>query len=362
MDFISKEEKVNLSMRRLYELYGYTKYRMNKFEEYSFYLQNKNFLEHDKYITFNDADGRLMALKPDVTLSIVKNASTEGGNQRIYYSESIFRTGKGSKEFAELRQTGLEFIGSIDVCSTVEVLSLALKTLGILSPSYVLSLSHMGIISQVLDGLDYKLKRRITACLKGKNRHELEKLCAQAELDEGTCTTLLALVGIRGDIGKGVETLLNMDNVRDLPAVKELCQINHTFKDTEFYKHIQLDFSQVSSTEYYNGILLSGFVEGVATEVLTGGRYDNLLERMGKQGMQAMGFAVNFCFMEQLLRREQSNKYCAVLYDETTDAGYLCRVLEEITSQGRSVRATSKKQYNGDCQEVLDISGGRRAE
>ncbi len=362
MDFISKEEKVNLSMRRLYELYGYTKYRMNKFEEYSFYLQNKNFLEHDRYITFNDLDGRLMALKPDVTLSIVKNA-THQGNQRIYYSESIFRTGKGSKEFAELKQTGLEYIGKIDICSTAEVLTLALKTLEILSDAYVLSISHMGVISAVLDQVkDYKLKRKITNCLKSKNRHELAQVCADSGLCKTVTDTLLALVGIKGSFDSGIAVLKNMDALKDLPAIKELCSLERVFANTQYYKHIQLDFSAVSSTEYYNGILLSGFVQGVATEVLTGGRYDNLLERMGKQGMQAMGFAVNFCYMEQLLRRQTNNKYCAVLYDDNTDAAYLCLVLDSLTQNGKMVQAVTRSQYDGKAQEVIDITQGRRAE
>ena len=72
-----------------------------------------------------------MALKPDVTLSIVKNAAV-GGTQRIYYSESIFRTRKGTNEFAELKQTGLEYLGSIDIHATAEVIGLALAFCGLI--------------------------------------------------------------------------------------------------------------------------------------------------------------------------------------------------------------------------------------
>ncbi|MCE2604206.1 ATP phosphoribosyltransferase regulatory subunit, partial [Pseudomonas aeruginosa] len=62
-----------MELRGLYEQYGYKKYKMSKFEEYSLYVENKDFLASDKVITFTDLDGRLLALKPDVTLSIIKN-------------------------------------------------------------------------------------------------------------------------------------------------------------------------------------------------------------------------------------------------------------------------------------------------
>ena len=61
-------------LRELYESFGYSQYKMSKFEEYDLYVRNKSFLVSDHIITFTDTDGKLMALKPDVTLSIVKNS------------------------------------------------------------------------------------------------------------------------------------------------------------------------------------------------------------------------------------------------------------------------------------------------
>ena len=70
---LKKEERAMLSLRALYKLHGYLPFKMSKFEEYDLYVRNKEFLVSDSVITFNDTDGRLLALKPDVTLSIIKN-------------------------------------------------------------------------------------------------------------------------------------------------------------------------------------------------------------------------------------------------------------------------------------------------
>ena len=70
-------EQIMYRLRGLYERYGYRRFKMSKFEEYDLYVRNKDFLVSDRMITFTDARGILMALKPDVTLSIIKNTRAE---------------------------------------------------------------------------------------------------------------------------------------------------------------------------------------------------------------------------------------------------------------------------------------------
>ena len=85
-----KKEEVVLRLRELYRRYGYLPYKMSKFEEYDLYVRNKSFLVSDNILTFTDIDGKLMALKPDVTLSIVKNSRDIPGHvQRLYYDENV---------------------------------------------------------------------------------------------------------------------------------------------------------------------------------------------------------------------------------------------------------------------------------
>ena len=96
------EERAQFALRSLYHRYGYAPYKMSHFEEYDLYVRNKDFLVSDQIITFSGAGGQLLALKPDVTLSIVKNApQTPGVVQKVYYSENVYR------DYREIMQTGL---------------------------------------------------------------------------------------------------------------------------------------------------------------------------------------------------------------------------------------------------------------
>ena len=78
---ISSTEKLGLTLKNIFEGYGYTPYKMSKFEEYELYARNLDFLGDGGILTFTDVSGRLMALKPDVTLSIVKNSLGSSGTQ-----------------------------------------------------------------------------------------------------------------------------------------------------------------------------------------------------------------------------------------------------------------------------------------
>ena len=127
---LKSEERAILALRSIYKNYGYLPFKMSKFEEYDLYVGNKDFLVSDRVITFNDTDGRLLALKPDVTLSIIKHTTDEVGvKQKVYYNENVYRVSGATGQFKEIMQMGLESIGDIDVTDIFEVVSLALKSL-----------------------------------------------------------------------------------------------------------------------------------------------------------------------------------------------------------------------------------------
>ena len=93
-------ERSTLRLRVLYEQAGYRKYRMARFEEYALYQQYESFLPDAQVVTFTDLDGKLRAIKPDVTLSIAKNAQPAPGTcKKYYYTEQVCRPSRESHTF-----------------------------------------------------------------------------------------------------------------------------------------------------------------------------------------------------------------------------------------------------------------------
>ena len=137
-----REEQAVFALRSLYSRYGYVPYKMSHFEEYELYVHNKDFLVSDQIITFSGEGGRLLALKPDVTLSIVKNApQTPGVVQKVYYDENVYR------DYREIRQAGLECVGDLGEYEISEVVMLAVRSLSLMQERFALNISHMGLIN-----------------------------------------------------------------------------------------------------------------------------------------------------------------------------------------------------------------------
>ena len=126
---LNNDEIAIFKMRSLYKKFGYTQFKMSKFEEYDLYVRNKNYLVSENVITFTDTDGKLLALKPDVTLSIIKNCEDGKGVNKVFYDENVYRVSKGTQSFKELMQVGLECIGDVDSYCIYEVMMLACESL-----------------------------------------------------------------------------------------------------------------------------------------------------------------------------------------------------------------------------------------
>ena len=297
---ISKEEKIIFTLRALYSAAGYTGYRMNKFEAYDLYMRNKDFLVSDGVITFTDTNGRLMALKPDVTLSIVKNSRYESGRtERLYYDEKVYRPARPGDPFREITQMGLENLGDIGNTDITGVLSLALESLKALSEGkgFVLDVSCLDLLGLVLDEMGAQGEARVSLlnAVKEKAAHEIRAVCEKNGIEK--CDLLLSLLKCEGPAGDvlGGEALKALCETceKAVPIVENLKNILAPLKN----ENIRLDFSVQSDMRYYNGIVFGGFMEGIPSAVLRGGQYDRLVKRVGKKG-GAIGFALYLDLLE----------------------------------------------------------------
>ena len=298
------EEKAVFGLRALYRKFGYTQYKMSKFEEYELYVRNKDFLVSDNVITFTDTNGRLMALKPDVTLSIIKNGSDEPGVvQKVYYNENVYRVSKGSHQFKEIMQVGLECVGAIDGYCISEVLGLAAESLLSITADCVLDVSHLGIISACIDRLqpDEETRAAILKCVGEKNTHEITAICRNAGLDETLTATLVKLISTHGTAETVLPVLraLCADDAAALACVEELASVVGALGNTRAASVIHIDFSVTSDMNYYNGIVFRGFVMGIPTGILSGGQYDKLMAKMGRKS-GAIGFAGYLDLLDRL--------------------------------------------------------------
>ncbi len=329
----------NLCM--LYEQFGYKRFKMSKFEEYDLYLEYKKFLSTQNIITFTDLNGKLYALKPDITLSIAKNARHDEP-QKLYYKEKVYRASRDTKEYKEITQLGLEFIGEIDAYTLGEVVLLSAQSLRSISSRYVLDISHMGFVSALLDeaNLTDSQKEKLIGFLGKKDSHELLAACSRYGVTEDLSCRIASLCEIYGSFESTFPKIrqLACGNSAMLEAADELEGLYGFLKASGEGEHINLDFSIVNDMSYYNGVIYRGYIESVPCSVLSGGRYDNLLVKLGKN-CQAIGFAVYVDLLELYSKHEREYDVDILLhYNSSVSPIEVSRKAAEFTSQGKTVK------------------------
>jgi len=351
-------EKVLRILGSLYGSYGYSRYKMSKFEEYDLYARNKDFLISDSVITFTDTNGKLMALKPDVTLSIVKNSvDTLKTLQKVYYNENVYRVTKGAQSFKEIAQTGLECLGEIDSYSICEVLTLAAESLRCISQDCILEVSHLGILSSVLDAIGLEGTDKATALklIGEKNIHELSALCTGAGVSDEDLSVLKTLVCTTGTpkvVLPEIRKLL--ENLVDTKPVDALMEIAQALEG-EAGEILRIDFSLVNDLRYYNAIVLKGFVGGLPSAVLSGGQYDKLMQKLGRKA-GAIGFAVYTDMLERLEKEENSLDVDIVLvYDQGASVAQISKQVKSLTAQGNRVLAQPNIPTGVRYGEILKL-------
>lgn len=367
LETLRKSEQVAYLLRSIYEQYGYRKFRMGKFEEYDFYTKNKDFLSSGQIITFTDLSGKLMALKPDVTMSIVKNTRASAGTpERLYYTESVYRMSREVREYKEIFQIGIEYIGEVTPYTNIELVNLALKSLACIEDAYVLDVSHMGFLTGLFESIDApaEAKKGFLRCIESKNAHELGRLLEQYGVGAEDGERLLALTRLYGDMETSLKEARALAvNEAMHAAVGELQSLYDVFKQEGAASALRLDFSITSDSKYYNGLMFRGYVRSVPRAVLSGGRYDHLLKRMGKPELQAIGFAIYFDEVERYLKLPVHSGYDAVvLYEEGADLCALHHAVEQLVQSGKRVCAAKSMPENAGGAIVYKFDGNTLSE
>ena len=272
----------------------------------------------------------------------------------MYYNENVYRVSGSTKSFREIMQVGLECIGDIDAYCISEVLTLAAKSLITISDEWVLDISHIGILLDAIDtlGLSDEEKRSLIKCVGEKNLHEAALICGERE----GSALLLSLISTYGNASEVTKKLYDL-GVRD-EYIKELEEICNALDVCGLSENLRIDFSVVDDIKYYNGIVFKGYVHGIPQSILSGGRYDNLMRRMGKRA-GAIGFAVYLDALESLSEKsERFDVDTLIIYDENENPLNISRAATRIRDTGASVIAQRKIPEKLRYKRLLKLSDG----
>lgn len=257
---------------------------------------------------FTDNKGRLLVMRPDSTMPIARLAATRLQKAplplRLYYAQDVFRLNQGlSGHYDQMFQTGVELIGAGGERADLEMLSLAADSLReTAGEAFRIEIGHVGFFHALIRelGVDAEQTDAIRTFVETKNYAALSDLLDELEPSE-TVAALRRLPRLFG----GKEVLDEAQKLcRGQEARQALAYLGRLYASLcrlDLADQVMIDLGLVHRNEYYTGVIFRGYVEGSGDTVISGGRYDTLLEQFGSP-LPATGFGVNVDCLTKRMR------------------------------------------------------------
>ena len=355
---MSKKDLVLLNIRKMYDSYGYKKISLPSFEEYDLYNENKDFIDRN-VLTVMSPNGKLLALRPDITLSVAKKVSKDQSLKysKIYYQENTYNLTK-YVGYEEDEQLGIELIGKESTFLDFEIINLAVKSLDIINKKSMIVLSHAGFISSIFENFDleYEIKEEILDCINRKNSHDIQKILKSNEhISENVKKLIYKIPKLSGNLENIEKELLKYEiNGNTKKILSELKQLNSLLM--KFYKKSKIifDFSVVKNLNYYNGIILQGYIEGFPNVILTGGRYDKLFEKFGVD-TGAVGFAILTDGLKGYYKDTDKKDFEILIAYDNSDFEKLVEIVNDFQKKGLRVRTENIENLGKKDFEIFNF-------
>lgn len=277
---------------------GYNEVRTPFLEFYDVFNLGDESIPMETMYKLTDNKGRLMVLRPDNTLPIARMASTKLSNAqlpiRVYYSQTSFAISQSLRGGSDqIAQTGIELIGAGGRKADLEVIVMAINSLRANLGDFRLEIGHAGIFKALSENLDVDDEKReeIRGYIESKNygalAEELDKLP-----DSNCVRALRQLPRMFGGAEVLEQAYVLFEGCGTSEYLDYLGDIYNTLSQLGLGDKIIMDLGLVHRNDYYTGLVFTAYAHGSGNKVLSGGRYDNLLDKFGFP-TPACGFAVH---------------------------------------------------------------------
>lgn len=296
----------------LFTARGYSEIITPTLEFYDVFDRATQPFPQERMHKLTDAKGRLMVLRPDNTVPIARVCATRLRDAalplRLYYNQSIHVVSPSLKgRDDEIAQSGIELIGSDARMADLEVIAAAVDVLaacGGEAAQYRLELGNAAFFRELMAQLPASdaVKETIRDCIEAKNYPALGDLLDTMPESEITraLRMLPRLFGGEEVFAKAAAICTGERFANILTELQSLWSSVTQFAGKE---RVTVDLGMVHRTDYYTGMILRGYLSGYGEEVLSGGRYDNLIAEFGYD-LPATGFAVNLDAIVKVLRTQ----------------------------------------------------------
>ncbi len=279
--------------------YGYEDIQTPTFEFFDVFSKEVGTTPSRELYKFFDKEGETLVLRPDFTPSIARCAAKYFMDENVpirfcYAGNTFTNTNSLQGKLKEVTQMGAELIGDASVEADAELAALIIETLldtGI--RDFQLSIGNVeyfkGICMEA--GLDEDTELELREYISGKNYFGAEELLIDRNIKPEFREVLLKVTDLFGSMDALAQAKSFVHNSCSLSAVERLERLYEALCLYGVEKYVSFDLGMLSRYNYYTGVIFKAYTYGVGDAIVTGGRYDTLLGRFGKEA-PAIGFMI----------------------------------------------------------------------
>lgn len=317
-----KRQIVNNKLYDTIKGYKYMSIDMPAIEYFDIFSSNIGTIPSNELYKFFDKEGHTLVLRPDFTPSIARVAATYFADYnetlRFMYSGSTFVNSSDLQgKLKESTEVGCELIGDDCVDADYEIISIMIdcaKALNI--EEFQISIGNVEFFKGLCEEFvfDEKTEMDLRDMISNKNYFGAKGILDETNIKDSIKDSILTISELYGSVDCLDRAALIATNERSGNAINRLKSLYELLKKDGKEKYISFDLGMLSKYNYYTGIVFRGYTYGTGDAIFKGGRYDNLLEKFGKEA-PAVGFAANVDQLVQVMNRLESGLFEAIKND-----------------------------------------------
>lgn len=362
-----KKLAVQEKLHHLLHLYGYQDIQTPTFEYFDVFRKEIGTIDSRELYKFFDRDGNTLALRPDVTPSIARAAATLFETEKVpvrlcYVGNTFINHSSYQGRLKENTQLGAEMIGEDSIESDAEMIAMVvdgMKKIGL--TEFQVNIGHVDFLKSLMEetGLADDVKEEVYTLIANRNFFGVDEILAQ----ENTARRLRDAFQILPELMGDEEVLKKASEVAvGASAKKAIARLLKIYKILALYgveEHVTFDMSMSGNFGYYTGIIFRAYTYGTGDAVVTGGRYDHLVEKFGKQ-TPSIGFAIIIDELMSALSRQRiavdTEKVNLIVYTETTFQ-WAVALAKIFRSKGKCMELVKREEM--ESQEIFTEYGKR---
>lgn len=308
------KKDIEKKMSEAFLSYSYKMIQTPTFEYHNIYTDTTGDISSEKLFKFFDKEGRILALRGDVTTSIARVMGTKWGENPLparlcYVSEAFRYDGSASAMPSEFTQAGIELVGEGGAYADAEIIIVTIKALlnaGL--DEFQIDIGQVeffkGLAEQM--GLTAEDAEKVRVLVDFKDSLSIAELASKYDADEEIKNLLCMMPELFGDAEILEKANSEKLNKRSKAAIENLKSVYEIIKASGLSKYVSIDLGMLQSIDYYTGVIFKGVTYDVGFAVCGGGRYDSLISGFGRE-LSAVGMAISVNRVLVAMQRQKKN-------------------------------------------------------